>query len=614
MPRYSDKTIEAIKARLSVVDVVSAYTQIFNRSGQPWIKCPFHGGGNERTPSCKLNVERGSYYCFGCHESGSMFDFVMKMDHVTFPDSIRILAEKAGVEVEEASEGDRIRKDTKDTLFELNERICKSFRYILLNDNRPEVQAARDYIKKRGISEETSERFQLGYALKDTHWLYNFLKSKSYTDEFLKEAGFFSKNKYPYPLFANRLMFPVRSWQGKVIAFGARDLSFRDDSPKYINTPETIVYSKKHNLYGFYEALPAVKKNNYVIICEGNFDAISLQQAGLETAVAPFGTAFTSEQADLISRYANKVKLLFDSDNAGIQATSKAILMLQDKGLDVEVLKIEGAKDASELLEKDGPEALKNMLNHGVTGFNYLVTNGLNLYNIRTPKGKSDFVSYLTPFLNVTKSQVERDAYVQRISEIIGIGEEQVATDVLKATQNKRQPVKSFSEEDRKKIIPLNPSSISLDLYMMLMFANHRELFPAYTRHLSFGDIRDKEAQMIFVALENVRREEVGKTDEVFLSFFADEQTRSDVATSFELSQFKVEDPRKVIDEILDRISLRKMEENRTLISQQLRQGEQEGLGDEDLQELLNEKFSLDKDIAALKSRLQGQEDSVDDR
>lgn len=606
MPRYSDSTIEDIKARLSIVDVVKDYTAVTMRGGTPWIKCPFHGGGNERTPSCKLDIPRASYYCFGCHESGSMFSFVMKMEHVTFPESVELLAQKAGVELQQATERESIEKDMKDTLFELNERIMKSFRYLLVNDKRAEK--AREYLSKRGISEETAEKFSLGYAPSDTNWLYGFLRSKSYTDDFLKSSGFFSKNRFPYPLFADRLMFPVRSWQGKVIAFGARDLSFRDGAPKYINTPDTIVYSKKHNLYGFYEALESIKKSHDIIVCEGNFDAISLQQAGF-AAVAPFGTAFTAEQADLIGRYTNKVKLLFDSDSAGQEATVKAILLLQEKGMDVTVLHLEGAKDASELLEKEGPEALSSQLSKGITGFDYLVSNGVNLYNIRTPEGKSEFVSYMKPFLNATDSSVEKSAYVQKISGIIGVGSEQIEEDISRSEKGGRysfsMPAASGNVPPREQLRELNTSMISPDLYMMLMFANHRDLFARYTKAINFGDIRDKEAQMIFVALENVRREESGKSDEIFLSYFADDQIRSDIAASFGLEEFKTEDPQAVIDEILDRIRLRKLEENRELISRQLAQGEVEELEDEDMQELLIEKADLDRQIADLKSQLQ---------
>lgn len=598
---FSDRTIEEIKAKLSIVDVVSSYTQVFNRSNGFWIKCPFHGNGNERTPSCKLNLERNSFYCFACQEHGSMFDFVMKMEHISFPEAVRELASRAGVSIEDETPQERVRKEEKTSLYELNEQMAKVFHQMLLVS--PEAEAARDYLAKRKITQETIERFRLGYAPKDSRWLHDYMVKAGYSDSFLQDSGFFSKNKYPYPLFCNRLMFPVSSWQGKVVAFGARDLSFRDDAPKYINTPDTVIYSKKHNLYAFYECLETIKKEHTAIVCEGNFDAISLNQAGLTYAVAPFGTAFTSEQAGLLSRYVSRVQLLFDTDNAGMEATSKAITMLQEKDIPCEVLSLDRFKDASEYIEKAGGEALRNSLNQSIDGFRYLVNRALSLYNTRTPKGKSEFVGYLAPFINATKSNVEKDAYVRQIAEIIGTGEVQIRSDLTSF----RQPSGRVREDadQPKHYAFLKPGNISPDLYLMLMFANHRELFASYTRAFRFGDLKDREAQIIYLALENVRRDGIGKTDELFLSLIADDQVRHDVATSFELPEFKVENPEGVINEILDRMALRKLEEDRRLILLQIRQGEAEGLDEDDLKVLLNEKVSIDCDIRDLKEKLQ---------
>ncbi len=601
MARYSDKTIEEIKSRLSIVDVVSTYTQVFHRNGE-WIKCPFHGGGNERTPSCKLNLERGSYYCFGCHEHGSMFDFVMKMDKVTFPEAVKSLADRAGVEVEEMSEQDRQRRDDAATMFDLYERIQKTFRHILLND--PRGQKAREYLERRHIKPEISERFSLGYAPADTDWLYSFLKKNGYSDDFLRQSGFFSRNKYPWPLFADRLMFPVRNFQGKVVAFGARDLSGRENSPKYINTNETIIYSKRHNLYGIHESLKEWNRNHVAIVCEGNFDAISLHQAGLENAVAPFGTAFTEDQAKLISRYCSKIQLLFDSDNAGQKATRDSLVMLQSLGIESEVLRIDGAKDASELLEEKGENAVKNIVSTAVSGYRYLEDNGLKLYNIRTPKGLTDFLSYMAPFLNATSSEVERASYIRLISELSGIQEEKIESDLDRARSSERPRYERTVQDQNAEIRPFSATAVSLDLYLMLMLANHRELFSRYTSVLKFGDIRDKEAQHIYVALENVRREEEGRTDEVFLSLFADEQIRSDVSASFELEQFRPERPEEVIDELLDRLKLRRLEERQKAISTQLQRGEMEGFGEGDLAGLLAEKMDVDRDILEMRNAL----------
>ena len=277
--------------------------------------------------------------------------------------------------------------------------------------------------------------------------------------------------------------------------------------------------------------------------------------------------------------------------------------MLQEKDIPCEVLSLDRFKDASEYLEKAGGEALRNSLNQSIDGFRYLVNRALSLYNTRTPKGKSEFVGYLAPFLNATKSNVEKDAYVRQIAEIIGTGEVQIRSDLTSF----RQPSGRLREDadQPKHYAFLKPGNISPDLYLMLMFANHRELFASYTRAFRFGDLKDREAQIIYLALENVRRDGIGKTDELFLSLIADDQVRHDVATSFELPEFKVENPEGVINEILDRMALRKLEEDRRLILLQIRQGEAEGLDEDDLKVLLNEKVSIDCDIRDLKEKLQ---------
>ena len=599
---FSDRTIEEIKGRLSIVDVVSSYTQVIRRSGGYWIRCPFHGNGSERTPSCKLDDKNSRFYCFGCHEHGSMFDFVMKMERLSFPEAVRELAAKAGVQIEDESPRESHEREKRTNLYELNEKMASVFHDLLMKS--PEAQEARDYLARRKVAQSTIERFRLGYVPRDVDWLHDYMRKEGLDDDFLRTSGYFSQNRYPYPLFCNRLMFPVRSWQGRTVAFGARDLSFREGAPKYINTPETAVYQKKNNLYGFYEGLDEIRKAGYAIVCEGNFDAISLQQAGLGMAVAPFGTAFTSEQASLIKRYADGVRLLFDTDEAGQNATVKAILLCQEKGLECSVLSLDRHKDASEYLEAEGAEALKTTLAVSTDAFSYLVKKGLNTYNNRTPKGKSELVGFLRPFLNATGSNVEREAYIRQLSQLIDVGEAQIAGDLAAGGMMAYSP--SGDDAGRREGSGgLRVSAISADLYLMLMFANHRELFASYTKVLRFGDLKDRQAQMIYLALESMRRDGVGKSDELFLSLIADEQLRNDVATSFELPQFTVGEPRKVIDELLDRIALRKLEDGRRLVLRQIRQSESEGLEEAQLKELLQEKVSLDGQISALMEKLQ---------
>ena len=311
-----------------MTEVVQSYIPVVTRSGRNWAKCPFHGNGNERTPSFAINDKDGFYHCFGCGESGDMFTFVEKMDHVSFNEAVEILARKAGVQLEtKAGSYERKDKDELETLYDLNMRIAGTFHYLLLNSS--EAEKAREYLERRRISKEMIERFQLGYAPSDSSWLAAFLRKKGYSDEILKKSGLFSPNSFPYPMFVSRLMFPVRSWQGKYIGFSGRDLTGRDDVPKYKNTSDTPIYSKRHNLFGIYEALETLKKGkDSAIIVEGNFDVISMHQAGLTSAVASLGTAFTEEQVKLLSRYVSRIDLMFDSDEAGQKSTDKAIALI----------------------------------------------------------------------------------------------------------------------------------------------------------------------------------------------------------------------------------------------------------------------------------------------
>lgn len=609
MARFSDKSIQEIKSRLSIIDVVSDYQRVIQKNGRFWIQCPFHGDGMEKTPSCKLDPDRGSFYCFACHESGSMFSYIMKRENVTFPESVEILAKRAGVTLEEATERDKQTQDDSKRLKELNERIRKSFNYILLNNEI--AKDALSYVKKRKISDETVEKFCLGFAPQSRNWLYDFLKNKHhYDDAFLQKSGFFSVNKYPYPLFCNRLMFPVFSWQGETLAFGGRDLSFSDSAPKYLNTPDTLVYSKKHNLFGLYQALETIKKTGTATLCEGNFDVISLHQAGITNAVAPFGTAFTHEQAKLLGRYCHTVDLLFDSDAAGQSATEKAIVLLQEIGVESRILKLEGVKDASEALEQKGELELKNALNSFTTGFNYLVENALKQYNIKTPKGKSAAVQTFKPFLFATQSEVEREVYVKTISDYFDVGVEQILHDINEGGRNSSYAISQVENSVREiKNRQLTQSTISIDFYCMLLLANNRQLFPKFTKRIKYGDLSDEEAQLLFMELENCRRADTGKTDEIFLSQITDPQLQNDVRLSFELEEFKTPDAEAIIDEILDRMRKRQLEADRKIICKQILQLENENSDSNGIQQLLQDKQEIDEQLLEVNARLTPKKD-----
>lgn len=595
LPRYTEQTISEIKNRISIKDLMSEYAYVEARgSNKYWAKCPFHGGGNERTPSCMLNLELGRYYCFGCHEAGDIFTLVMKKEGLDFTGAVEFLARKAHIELEESTEKDKARKSEKEMLFDLNSRLTNTFIFYLKESK--EGEKAREYLKKRKVSDEMIEKFSLGYAPSNTDFLYSFLQKKGYSAEFLKKAGLFSQNNPRWPLFADRLMFPIRDRQGRVIAFSGRDLSGSDKAPKYINSPETFLYQKKESFFGLYEAKKTISGGNWPILCEGNFDVVAMHQAGLTEALASLGTAFTEEQGIIIKKWFPSItgfNLLFDSDEAGQKSTERAILILNKIGFSVKVHKFQSAKDASELLEKSGKEGVIREFIQSVDGFEYLVQNNSSRYDILSAKGKSDFIKAMSGFITSCQSQVERDSYILQLATKLNASEEAVKEELNRTSSD--NPAK----EDVIEVGDIRDRSISIDLFLMLYFANHRREFKnEYRRRISFNDLEDNEAQIIYAALENAIRNGV-ESDDLFLTLISDDKCRKEVATTFALDEYK-ENNESAVEEAVSRIALRSLEKKRQLINSQLRLYNGMLRGDE-MDELLKSKAEVDKDILVLK-------------
>jgi DNA primase len=594
MAKISDSVLDQIKAKIPISEVVSDYVTLSSRGGRLWGLCPFH---QEKTASFSVVDEQGFYYCFSCKKGGSMFDFVMEMEKVPFIEAVKILAKKANVELADENPEDRKKRDLNETLYDLYDKIAGSFHFILTNSKMG--QKGRDYLVSRNVKPEMWEKFNLGYAPDNASWLYNFLIKQHYSDELLSQSGLFSQNTTNYPLFRERLMFPIRTWQGKTVAFGGRDLSGTSKA-KYINTPETPIYSKKNNLFGLYESLDTIKKGQTAILCEGNFDVVALHQSGFTNAMAPLGTSFTNEQAKLLRRYCVSVTTLFDSDTAGQTATVKALTIAQSHGIANTVLKLSLAKDASELVEKQGEEALKSDLQHPIQGFDYLVNNAVNQYDVTTSRGKSQVFSKVRPYLDATESAIEKEDLIKHLSQLIKVDESSIIDDYSRGRNKIAEPLVPV-KGDRVK--PLNPASISVDLYAMLTLVNNRGLYVQFRYKLAIEDLEDQEAEALYDVLEDAAREDVGKNDEYILQMIDDPQLRSDVATSFTMEEFKLA-PQKVLNEAVNRIQLRNYEKKRASSKRLLDISLSDGTAEEGIEELLREKTEIDAKVSLLKQVL----------
>ena len=336
---YSDDMIEEVRTRNDIVDVISGYVKLQRKGSSYFGLCPFH---NEKSPSFSVSPSKQMYYCFGCGAGGNVFTFLMEYENFTFPEAVKALADRAGMELPEMeySEEAKQQRDLKTAVLEVNKMAAKYY-YCLLR--APQGAKAMEYLKKRELSDETMRRFGLGYASQYSDELYRYLKQQGVSDALMKESGLMSVNERQgmYDKFWNRVMFPIMDVNGKVIGFGGCVMG--DAKPKYLNSPETIVFDKSRNLYGLHIARTARKK--YLIVCEGYMDVISLHQAGFTNAVASLGTALTSQHASILKRYTDEVILTYDSDEAGVKAALRAIPLLKTAGIATRVLHMEPYKD-----------------------------------------------------------------------------------------------------------------------------------------------------------------------------------------------------------------------------------------------------------------------------
>ncbi len=595
MAIYSEAVLESIKSRLTMSEVVSPYVRLTRKGDRYWGLCPFH---NDKNPSFTVvdnaGANGGFYKCFACGKGGGLFNFIMDIEKVEFPEAVEILAKKAGVELREESEEEKKALDRKKATAELYDRLAKYLHQYLLKS--PTAAKAREYINRRGVSDEISDKFQLGYIPGQQEWLHNFLNKQNYSDELLSDSGLFAKDNLDKAFFRDRIMFPIRTWQGNCVAFSGRDMSGFKDAPKYKNSPETSLYSKRNVLFGFYEGLSAIKENKQVIICEGNFDVISLHQAGLEYSCATCGTALTPEHMKLIKRYCDRIFFLFDSDAAGQKATKAALLLAQSNEISNFVMNLEGAKDASQMLEEQGEEALQKSCVNSTPGFPYLVSSALKLYDIRQPKGKSSVFKEVKPYLDATRSEIERQGYIKYLSNVLRVPEDQVLSDYLRQRGNDTEPEEEIPEAKTA----FNPLKTSTELTAMLILLKNRSRFSQFRNQVKLSHLSDPAAIKLYTVLEDAARGEI-RTDDVILQMIDDPELKELAVSAFTSRMYECMDVDKTLDDAVFQIKLAQLEQRRTNIQRMLNGGEMDIADEQEFANLLQLKMSLDREIEELK-------------
>ena len=389
---FSEEIIAEVQQRNDIVDVISQYVHLQKKGSNYMACCPFH---SEKTPSFSVSRSRQLYKCFGCGEGGSVITFLQKYENYSFPEAIRTLAERAGMELpqEELSEAAKKKESRRARLLEVN-KAAAGYYYFLLRSEKGKIAAA--YLDKRSLSDETRHRFGLGYASAYGNDLITYLKQKNFTDEEITASGLagFSEQKGLNSKFWNRVMFPIQDTNHRVIGFGGRVMG--DGEPKYLNSPETEIFDKSRNLYGLNFARTSKKPN--IILCEGYMDVISLHQAGFDQAVASLGTAFTSGQANLLRRYTKDVYLAYDSDGAGVKAALRAIEILRQTGLGAKIINMQPYKDPDEFIKNLGTDAFQERIENAENSFLFQVRMLQRNYQLDDPESKQDFSGKLLRF------------------------------------------------------------------------------------------------------------------------------------------------------------------------------------------------------------------------
>ena len=415
---------ETVRQQADIVRIIGDYIQLKKAGAQNFTGlCPFHG---EKTPSFSVHATRQFFHCFGCGKSGDVFTFVQEREQISFPEAIRLVAEKSGIplpKMQYSSEGEAEDAQRRGKLIDMHERACKFFEDQL---RKPEGAHAREYLAGRGLKEETIKIFRIGFAPDSGFTLKDRLKA-DFSDEMMRASGLFSWKEGAdsgamYSKFRNRILFPISNENGKIIAFTGRTLATDEKSgPKYLNSPETPIYSKSRVLYNLDRAKEAIRKLGYVIIVEGQMDCIAVYSAGFHNVAASSGTAFTETQVRLLGRFSKDIVVNFDPDTAGAAATDKSLGMLLEEEFNIRVLRLESGFDPDLFIRKNGAEAYARALKGSLKYFDYLVERTLKLFPVRSPEGKKNAVNFLLPHIHRVPSRIVRDELANDIAQKLNI-------------------------------------------------------------------------------------------------------------------------------------------------------------------------------------------------
>lgn len=474
--------LDQIRGSSDIVEVIGGYIPLKRNGANFTALCPFH---KEKSPSFNVNPSRQIFHCFGCHKGGDVFTFVKEYENISFIEAVRRLAERANIPIETVDDpkAGQVRH-LKEALLQLHDQIARRWQSALANDAGGQI--ARDYLKKRGVSQEAIELFRLGYAPDAWDDTVNFAKSKGFDTELAEQSGLIIRKEGTdrhYDRFRGRLMFPICDEQGRVIAFSGRVLSGDEKTAKYVNSPETPIFSKGRVFFGLDKSKRALVDDGYAIICEGQLDLIACYMSGVKNVVAPQGTAFTAEHARILKRYVDEVVLCFDSDNAGQNAAVRVLDSLLASGLAIRVATVPAPHDPDSFIKEHGGEAYRKLVESAPGFFDYYLNRLCATNDVKTDKGRQTVVRDMAEAVLKTGSAVTVDAFAQKTALMIAVATESVRSEFKKLERARRTDARNEVPEEVDEMVAAVPPG-SLERWLVKLIFQEDSLLVWTMDHL----------------------------------------------------------------------------------------------------------------------------------
>jgi len=580
--RIPESTLEDILSRLDIVELISSYIPL-KRAGRNYrASCPFH---HEKTPSFMVSPQRQIYHCFGCGAGGNAFNFLMQYERLEFPEAVEILARKAGVALPEVQQQDEKSASLSTQLYKINEIAALYYQSLL---NSTSGFSAKLYLEKRDIKEDTIKLFKLGYAPDRWDMLMNHLRAQGFSLNLIEKAGLILPKEGGgyYDRFRNRLIFPILDVKSRILGFGAR--VWDNTLPKYINSPETTIYTKGKHLYGLALSKEAVRESDSVVVVEGYLDFIMPYQQGLQNIVASLGTALTPEQARLLKRYTHNVIILYDADKAGEMATLRNLDIFIEEGLSVRVVSLPVGFDPDLFVRRQGVNSLKERIGQSEDLFDYKLRILRSRYNSKDVEGKVKISTEILSTINKFKNAVSKSEYIKKLSEALGVAEDALLQELKKAKSDK--PFLATGQVSDKRPMAINPT----ERLLIKLMLESSGVVQRIRDELEPADFQDDLATRIVSVMFELAAQGRSVQPSALINHLEGNDTLRLICESTFMPEVSEEDKDKVVDDCIQRLKRERIKQRKQCLHEQIKHAQR--LGDEkEINRLLEEFHHLVK-------------------